>query len=309
MKQNYFHIKTPLILSQKLSEISGCEIYLKMEAYQPTGSFKIRGIGYAAQEAKKSGMKHFISSSGGNAGLAVAYAGKLLQTPVTVYLPKSTPEIMKERIEFHGAEVVIAGEVWDDANLAALERSKAPGCFYIPPFDLPAIWHGHSTMIDEIKEEILKPDGIVVSVGGAGLLGGVFEGLQRNNWGHCKVYTTETTGAASFANSLQANKLVTLEKIQTVAHSLGAKTVAKDVFEMAKKFSVESIVLTDKEAVQACLNFVDHHRVLVEPSCGAALAAIYFKKIPVKKHQKIVVIVCGGVAVTLEQLTTWLKTL
>ncbi|MDQ3233745.1 MAG: pyridoxal-phosphate dependent enzyme, partial [Pseudobdellovibrionaceae bacterium] len=281
------------------------DVFLKMEALQPTGSFKIRGIGYACQRAADKGVKHFVASSGGNAGLAVAYAGRQLGLPVTVFLPTSTPSLMIQRIKDEGANIVVAGAVWDDAHLLALEQSRAPDHIYIPPFDLPDIWEGHSTLVDELQEAGLRPDLIVLSVGGGGLLAGVLRGLERLKWTDIPIMTTETFGAASFARSLQAGTPITLEKIDSVAHSLGAKKIADQVFDMAKRFRIHPELFSDRQAVDACLQFADDHRLLVEPACGAALAAAYQALPLLSSARQVLIIVCGGSAVTLEKLRDW----
>ena len=276
-----------------------------MEAFQPTGSFKIRGIGHACQMAAEKGATHFISSSGGNAGLAVAFCGRKLKLPVIVFLPRNAPDLMRKKIESEGAQVIVHGDVWDEANLAALERSKESGSAYIPPFDLPDIWQGNSSIIEEIDLEISRPDAVVLSVGGGGLLGGILIGMEKFGWAKTKVFTAETTGAASFAQSVAAGNIVSLHKIDTVAHSLGAKTVSRWVFEYSQNFDITPLVVSDNEAVSACIKFADEYRVLVEPACGAALACGYNDKIRLSADSNLVIVVCGGAAVTTLMLQTW----
>ena len=225
------HIKTPCILSSKLSRQLGRDVYLKLENCQPSQSFKLRGIGALCLEAVGQGATQFVSSSGGNAGLAAALAGRILKVPTTVYIPESTPPFVRERLKFEGAEVVVAGKVWDDAHAAALKVVDIQGAFYIPPFDHPTIWKGNSTLVDELKTQIDKPSLVVLSVGGGGLLCGVMEGLHRNGWGDVPILACETEGTASFAATLAAGKLITLPTISGVATSLGARTVAAKLLD------------------------------------------------------------------------------
>lgn len=304
------YFKTPLIESLELSEISQSQVYLKMEALQPSGSFKNRGIGFICSHyAKNKNTKCFVSSSGGNAGLAVAYSGRLLKVPVKVIIPKSSPQFMVEKIKREGAEVIIHGEDWNKADLLARELANKPHHSYIPPFDHPLIWKGHASIIHEIKDSNIKPDAIVVAVGGGGLLCGIAQGLHEVNWNDIPIFTAETEGAASFAESVKTGQLITLKEIKTIATSLGAKTVAKQALEWSKVHPIYPQIVSDKEAVEAAMLFSDHHRLLVEPACGAALSLIYHQKIDPLAYKKIVVIVCGGSGVTRLLMQEWAKKL
>ena len=220
MKQ--LHINTPLIESAPLSEIAGLQVYLKLENTQPAGSFKIRGIGRLCQEAQKEGKDHFITSSGGNAGYATAYAGRCLGIKTTVFVPSTTLHDTISKIEELNANVIIKGDVWDETDNFAREFSSKINGLYVPPFDHPLIWEGHATMMDEIAGEIPKPDAIILSVGGGGLLCGVAQGLHKNNWRDVPVIAVETEGTASFAASQKAGRLITLDKIESIAKTLAA---------------------------------------------------------------------------------------
>jgi L-serine/L-threonine ammonia-lyase len=299
------HIRTPLLESLPLSRRWGKQVFLKMENLQPSGSFKIRGIGLLCQTGRDAGVRHFVSSSGGNAGYAAAYAGRKLAVPTTVFVPSTTPVRLRQQIEMQGAEIKVAGDVWDETHEAALEFSQASDALYVSPFDHPLIWKGHSTIVDEIVEEIGRPDAIVVSVGGGGLLCGAIEGLRRHGLASTPVVAVETEGTASLAASLQAGKLVTLERITGVAKSLGAKTVARQAFEWSKQHPVQSVVVTDSVAIDACVRFADDHKCIVEPACGASLSVAYRRQAILEEADRVVIVVCGGIAVDLEQLQTW----
>jgi L-serine/L-threonine ammonia-lyase len=299
------HIRTPLIESLPLSKRWGKQVLLKMENLQPSGSFKIRGIGLLCQTGRDEGVKHFVSSSGGNAGYAAAYAGRKLAVPTTVFVPSTTPAGLRRQIEAQGAEVKVAGDVWDETHEAALEFSQVRDALYVSPFDHPLIWKGHSTIVDEIVEEIGRPDAVVVSVGGGGLLCGMIEGLQRHDLAATPVVAVETEGTASLAASLQAGKLVTLEQITGVAKSLGAKTVARQAFEWSRQHPVQPVVVTDDEAIDACVQFADDHKCIVEPACGASLSVAYQRQAILEGADRVVIVVCGGIAVDLELLQAW----
>jgi len=306
------HIRTPLIESLSLSERCKKRVYLKMENMQPTGAFKIRGIGLLCQEGKRDGARCFVSSSGGNAGIAAAYAGSKLHVPTTIFVPTTTAADFRQQMELYGAEVSIVGDVWDETHEKALGFARKVGGLYISPFDHPLIWKGHASVIDEIALEIDKPDAIVLSVGGGGLLCGVVEGLWRNDWQDVPVLAVETEGTASLATSLKQGRLVTLDKITGIAKTLGAKTVAKEALERAQQHPVQSVVVTDREAVEACVEFANGHQCLVEPACGASLSVAYGNRDVLKKIESqtealatVVIIVCGGIGVDLERMREW----
>jgi L-serine/L-threonine ammonia-lyase len=301
---NQLHIETPLLESTPLSRISGSKIWLKMEAMQPSGSFKLRGIGRACSHHVSRGVRNLISSSGGNAGIAVAYCGRKLGVPVTVVVPESTPERAIDTIRSEQAEVIVIGESWQEAHDHA--RSLCgPDSELIHPFDDPLLWEGHATLIDEVVESGLRPDAVVLSVGGGGLLCGVLEGLLKHEMSDIPVLAVETDGAASLAGSLSAGSHVELERISTVATSLGAKKVAAKAWEWCSRHEIISHCINDLEAVESCLKFVADHRVLVEPACGAALAPVYGRHPRLRDQKQILLVVCGGVGVSFEQLTQW----
>ncbi|WP_060493714.1 pyridoxal-phosphate dependent enzyme [Pseudomonas sp. NBRC 111140] len=299
------HIHTPLIESRSLSMVTGRNVWLKLDALQPCGSFKLRGVGHACEVHQARGARQFISSSGGNAGLAVAYAGRKLGVPVTVVVPETTTERAKELLRLEDANVVVHGSSWQEANALA-QTLVGPNDAFIHPFDDPLLWAGHASLIDEVAEAGVKPDAVVLSVGGGGLLSGVVEGLQRNGWGDVPVLAVETNGAASLHAALQAGHSVELERIASVATSLGAKRVADQALACAQQHPVHSHLVTDRAALEACERFLLDHRLLVEPACGAALALAYAPG-ALAQYQNVLVVVCGGATATLEQIQAWLR--
>ncbi|MCJ8337615.1 MAG: pyridoxal-phosphate dependent enzyme [Pseudomonadales bacterium] len=298
------HIQTPLIESLSVGKELSAKVWLKMEALQPCGSFKARGVGYACSKYASQGACAFISSSGGNAGLAVAYSGRCLSIPVTVVVPVTTKQKAIDLMEQEGATVVVQGELWIEAHQHAMSLAKQ-GAVYIHPFDDPYLWEGHASLIDEVKAAGVKPDLIVLSVGGGGLLSGVVMGLQRNDWQEIPILAVETQGADSLAVAVAAKEHIALSAISSIATSLGATKVAGQAFALLQQHPIISQVVSDKQAVDACLNFLDEHRVLVEPACGASLAAIYQHSEILHNKQNILVIICGGVGATVEQLNQW----
>jgi L-serine/L-threonine ammonia-lyase len=301
------YVKTPVFNDFSLSKQLDCDISLKMDCFQPTGSFKIRGLALFCQQAKLDGIQELICASGGNAGMATAYAGYKLGMNVTIVVPKTTKETVCAKIRGYGATVIVNGTVWDETAVYAKSLATAANSRYVPPFDDPLLWEGHATVIDELVTQIEKPDLIVVAVGGGGYFCGVMQGLEKNGWlDNTDVLVAETTGAASLAASMQAKEWIAIDKIDTIATTLGARRVAQKAFEWSKNKNVHSLVVSDYDAVKATEVFFSKFNILVEPSCGAALAAIYgtsIKKIENYKH--IAVLVCGGRGFSLENLNAF----
>ena len=298
------HIETPLVDSLALSQASGRRVLLKLDAVQPPGSFKLRGIGAACEAHAQRGATRFVSSSGGNAGIAVAHAGRRLGIAVTVVVPESTTAHARRLIAQEGAHVVVHGESWMEANAMASSLVGATDAF-LHPFDDPLLWPGHATMIDEAARQGPRPDAVVLSVGGGGLLCGVVEGLRRNGWPEVPVVAVETDGAESLGASLRAGHRVTLAAITSIATSLGAKQVCERAFDLARQHPVVPATVTDRAAVDACLRFADDHRLVVEPACGAALALAYDRSPALEPFDCVLIVVCGGATATLAQLQGW----
>ncbi|PQE12291.1 hypothetical protein CJF31_00000491 [Rutstroemia sp. NJR-2017a BVV2] len=291
-------IRTPLVRSAALSRAAGCNVFLKLENLQPSGSFKSRGVGALLLSSivahGPSKPIHFYCSSGGNAGLACAHAAYSLRRPCTIVVPKSTSQMMIAKIKLLEAEVVQVGEHWSEADghLRNVLLKADPNGVYVPPFDHPDIWRGNSTMIPEILEQLQDHrtgnpsftgdlDAIVCSVGGGGLLCGIMQGLEeasllpssKSPSPTPQIFALETTGASSLSLSLTSHQLSTLPAITSIATSLGATTVAKRVYEYATQYrdNVHSIVLDDAEAVRGMVWMADEERILVEAACGVSV--------------------------------------
>ena len=150
---------------------------------------------------------------------------------------------------------------------------------YVPPFDHQVLWDGHATIIDEIRSDFSGiPSAIACGVGGGGLLSGILQGLKTNNFINTKIFTCETRGAASFYQSYKQKKVVTLDKIDTIAKTLGAKTITSGLEPYLNDKNIEPVLFNDEQALSAATNFAKSHRMLVEPACGAALAVCQYHK-------------------------------
>jgi L-serine/L-threonine ammonia-lyase len=298
------HLVTPYWPHRGLPD-TGRETFVKMDAHQPTGSFKIRGIGLLCQRLQDEGAERFVCSSGGNAGLAAAYAARAIGAPMTVVLPSTTPVFMRERAAALGAQVLIEGDVWDAADALAQTIAGRGEAAYVSPFNHPYLWEGHASLVDEIAAAGPAPDAIVVAVGGGGLMCGVAEGLERNGLTDTAIIAVETAGAASLARSIEAGHAITLERIDTIASSLAARRVADAAFAWTQKHAVVPVVVSDADAVRACLRFADDHQTVVEPACGAALSLAYDDHPALQPYARVAVVACGGVVVSLEKLAGW----
>jgi L-serine/L-threonine ammonia-lyase len=300
------HVDTPLIESRPLSLAFGRPVWLKLDSLQPSGSFKLRGIGHACEAARGRGARRFVSSSGGNAGLAVAYAGRVLGVPVTVVVPETTTERAKALLRQDGADIVVHGQSWQEAN-EFVQSLVGPSDAFIHPFDDPLVWEGHATLVDEIAATGVRPGAIVLCVGGGGLLCGVAHGLHRHGWRDVPIVAVETHGAASLRAAIEAGHTVELDRIASVATSLGAKRVCERALEWTRDHPVRSIVVSDASALSACERFLDDHRILVEPACGASLVPVYERLPEFDAAASVLVEVCGGATATIDQIRAWAR--
>ena len=283
------YIETPVYTSKEHPNV-----FYKMESFQPTHSFKVRGMDVLCRFHFNQGKKKFIASSGGNAGYSLAYVCQKMGASLRVIVPETTSKYMIDKIASLNAEVDVYGDAWDEANRKALEISKKEGSVFVSPFDDPLLWKGHSSLIDECAQQIGKPDKVVVSVGGGGLLCGVLEGLKKHGWTETKIITTETRGAASFYQSWKAGKIISLNEITTIANTLGAKKVAERALSLAKDFDTQTFLMSDEEAIKASSLFFDEYKVRVEPACGAALSIPYLFPHLLDQDERVLVIACGG---------------
>ncbi|MGV3481309.1 MAG: pyridoxal-phosphate dependent enzyme [Sphingobium sp.] len=299
------HIQTPLLACRGLPPGSSPRVRLKMECDQPSGSFKIRGIGHLCQRLHAEGVARLVSSSGGNAGFAAAYAAHKLSVPISVIVPGTTSQAAIQRLREVNADVVVHGDDWDTADRAARELVDREGAGYVPPFDHPLIWQGNSTLVDELAVQGERPDAVVVAVGGGGLFSGVALGMERAGWSDVPIVAVGAEGADALDQSIRAGRLVTLPGIGSIAKSLGARTVAQAAFDWQSRRPVSSVVVSDRSALNACKRFADEHQTLVEPACGAALSLVYDQHDAIAGFGDIVVVICGGIGVTTGLLQAW----
>mmetsp|Transcript_25551 Transcript_25551/g.82676 ORF Transcript_25551/g.82676 Transcript_25551/m.82676 type:complete len:354 (-) Transcript_25551:396-1457(-) len=304
------HVKTPLVKAFSDGERT---IWLKLDCAQPPGSFKLRGVSRVVQLAAAKGAAGVVSSSGGNAGIATAYAAQKLGLECVVVLPVTTPEATRKSLrDSYGATVVVRGRAWDEANVEALRLAAEKEWPLVHPFDDPDLWPGHASLVDECFDQLrdageAPPDCFVASVGGGGLLAGIMHGVSKQQASRrVAIVAVETEGADCFSRSVAQRKPATLPNITSIAKSLGALTPSTTILEAALRkdanYDVSTRVVSDTQALSAVFRFAKDYRQLVEPACGAALVACYDTALLPADVKNVVIEVCGGAVVDLPTL-------
>lgn len=284
-------LPTPLIYSPIFSEESGNNIYIKPENLQKTGAFKIRGAYnkmLKLTEAEK--QRGVIASSAGNHAQGVAYAARELGIKAVIVMPKTTPLIKVQSTKKYGAEVVLYGDVYDDAYQKAKELEEKEGYVFVHPFNDPDVLEGQGTIALEILEQLPQTDVIVVPIGGGGLISGIACAAKQIK-PEIKIVGVEPSGAASATEALKKNKLVTLPEANTIADGTAVKRIGELNFEYIKKYVDEVVTVDDYELTEAFLLLTEKHKIIAENSGVLPLAAL--KKLT-DRNKNVVPIVSGG---------------
>jgi threonine dehydratase len=277
---------------------------LKLETLQPTHSFKVRGAFNALLRLNPEQCRRgVVTASGGNHGLAVAYAAKTLGIPAAIYLPESATEAKLAPLRRLGPEIVIHGQAWDEANALAQRVAAGSARAYVHPFDNPDVMAGQGTIALELAEQLPQTSLLVASIGGGGLISGIACAAQ-----HClpqaRVAGVETEGADSMYQSLKAGQVVELPSITSIAETLGARRTGATQFEIVSRHVSEVTVVPDSAAIEALLELLREEKLLVEPAASCALAALLNGKIRVRPGETVVVVLCGA-NVSLEKVLEW----
>lgn len=284
--------RTPTLLDSLLSERFDSNVYLKLELLQNTGAFKVRGafnkMLTLTDDEKRRGV---VAVSAGNHAQAVAYAAKTLGFRALVLMPESTPQNYLFETRRYGAEIELLPTMAH--AFARAEECERAGLVFIHPFDDPLVIAGQGTIGLEIVADVPQVTDMVVSVGGGGLAGGIAAAVKAlkpdvNIWG------VETKGAESMAMALDAGRIVELAEITSIARTLGAPSVGKLPFALARKYLSGVTVVDDSEAIDELFYLLDHEKVLTEPASSCTLAAAERLRENFTPSSHVVLVLCGG---------------
>ena len=282
---------TKLVYSEYLSEQTGGKIYLKPENMQHTGAYKLRGAYYKISTlTEEERAKGIITASAGNHAQGVAYAAKEFGCKATIVMPSITPLIKVNRTKAYGAEVILHGDVYDDAFEKARELAEETGCTFVHPFDDDDVITGQGTITMEIIQELPTVDYIFAPVGGGGLISGVAALAKMLN-PKIQVIGVEPIEAASMSASLEAGEVVTLDSANTIADGTAVKTVGERALKYAKEHVDMMLTVEDDELIGAFLDMVENHKMVVENSGLLTVAAL--KQVDLT-GKKAVAILSGG---------------
>ena len=282
---------TKLVYSDYLSEQSGGKVYLKPENMQFTGAYKVRGAYYKistlSDEEREKGL---ITASAGNHAQGVAFAAKKFGCKAVIVMPTVTPLIKVNRTKSYGAEVILHGDVYDDAYAYACELAEKEGYTFVHPFNDPAVATGQGTIAMEIVQELPLVDYILVPIGGGGLVSGVATLAKMLN-PKIKVIGVEPAEAASMKAALAAGEVVQLESANTIADGTAVKAVGDKILPFVKENVDDVLLVEDDELIGAFLDMVENHKMIVENSGLLSVAAL--KQLDCK-GKKVVCVLSGG---------------
>jgi threonine dehydratase len=285
---------SPCQYSIPLSEITGMEIFCKLDNLQRTGSFKERGARNALAQLPPDQQKRgMIAASAGNHAQALAYQGKLLGIPATVVMPKFAPLVKVNNCQKLGATVVLHGKDFGEAKARAHEIAKEKGLAYIDGYDDSAIIAGQGTMGLEIVEQVSDLDAVIVPVGGAGLLAGVSLAVKTLR-PQAKIVAVEAENVASFSAALEAGKPVKIALHPTLADGLAIPKVGANAFQVAQPLVDLAITVTEEQIAVAILRLVELEKTVVEGAAATPLAACLSGKLKDLAGKRVVLLLCGG---------------
>lgn len=296
------HVKhTPLMTSRVLSERTGFDVRLKAELFQRTGSYKIRGplnkFTFLSAEQKRRGV---ICSSAGNHAQGVALAAKIHGIRAVVAMAENATPSKIEATRAYGAEVVLHGRIWDEANEKALELVEKEGLTYIHPFDDDQLIMGQGTVGLEIAQDWPEVDVAIVPIGGGGLISGVSMALKAHN-PKVRIIGVESSGAPGMQRSVAEGRLVTLDKVDCIIDGLRVKRVGTRNFEIVRQFVDEIVSLPDEQIFEAVVWLMHYAKLVPEGAAAAPVAALLQKIVHIPPGSRVVCVLSGG-NVNLDQL-------
>jgi len=286
--------RTPCLRTRFIREPVHPNLVLKLECLQVTGSFKARGANNAVLSLDDAALKRgIITASGGNHGIAVAYAGQASGVPTVVYLPERADAAVAAKIERWGGQVIIEGDLWDDAQTAALQHADRNGLTYVHPFADPAVIAGQGTVAREMLKQSPGIDVIVAGIGGGGLISGIALAAKAMK-PEITIIGVEPTGAPTLRNSLNAGAVTTLDRVDTKAITLAPRASAALNLGIIRDY-VDDIVLVDDAAMQAATSWLFREiGIAADLSGAAALAALHSGAVQVPADATVCAVVCGA---------------
>lgn len=288
--------RTPVIEARSLQEplADGARVTLKLECLQVTGSFKPRGAVNKLLSLSKAQLERgLVTASGGNHGLAVAYTAWLSKKPVTVFLPRLASPAKAEKIRQWGAKVITEGDVWDEANAAALMMAEREGLAYVHPFADAVVIAGQGTLALEILEDVPDVGTLVVAIGGGGLISGIALAAKLLK-PSLRVIGVEAAGAAKVKRSLEAGKVVELPEITTKVATLAARSSGAINYEIIRDYVDDVVLVTDEAMAEAARWLWFEMGVGAELSGAAAVAALLGGQVKTRAGEPVCVLVCGA---------------
>lgn len=283
--------RTDLIYAPNIR--SDCEVYLKTENLQITGSFKVRGSAYKISQLSDEEKQHgVIACSAGNHAQGVAMAATKNGISSLICLPDGAPISKVEATKRYGAKVELVKGVYDDAYARALQLKEERGYTFIHPFDDEDVIAGQGTIGLEVLEQLADADAVVVPVGGGGLISGVAFAIKSLR-PQCKVYGVQASGAASMVHALEVGKAEALPFATTVADGIAVKKAGELTYQLCRDYVDEIVTVTDDEISTAILTLIEQQKLIAEGAGAVSVAAVLFDKIPVK-GKKVVCLVSGG---------------
>ena len=285
--------QTPLDFSQTFTDMSHNEVYLKLENLQKTGSFKVRGsINKLTSLSKEELSKGVIAASAGNHAQGVAYSSKMLNIPCTIVMPKGAPLSKIQATKNYGAEIVLEGDVFDDALAHAMELSEKQGFTLVHTFDDDEIIAGQGTVGLEILEQLPDVEAIICPVGGGGLIAGIAVAVKEKN-PNVAIYGVEASACPSMAQSLLEKKPITVPSSPTVADGIAVKKPGVRNLEIVEKYVDDLVTVDELEMIRTMFLLLERNKLLVEGSGASSLAALLYKKLNIK-GKKVVALLSGG---------------
>jgi threonine dehydratase len=283
--------RTPVLRSESLSRIAGGEVFLKLEALQKTGSFKIRGAYFAMHKYIQEGYREFIAASSGNHAQGVAYAAQLHGVKATVVMPETTPWLKVKKTQDYGASVILHGESYYEAEKKAAELARE-GVKFLHAYNDYYVISGQATLGAEILEDVGDVDVVVVPIGGGGLISGVAYAVKKRR-PSAKVIGVQASGAPAVYLSLREGRPVVIERVDTIADGIAVKRPGDITLKMIQEYVNDVVLVDDNEIVDAIYILLERTRVVAEGAGAASVAALMSGKIDVR-GRKAVAVISGG---------------